>query len=303
MNKGIRNVLLNNIVLHYNNNKSRKQRLKNLKNFGLLEKSLNGGGTDLKVEYNDEKYIFNKLDDSYSSIVSYVLSSIDKKGDCIIMSIDKETNTGTIDNLSTDGIKCSNNLISDIGKHLVKLTIKLLSKYKDKLNINKILLSDHSFLYCKSAQKCRFEESTFLANTLERSEGVSIKNNINLADLYTLKYGNTFYGSLGFLPCSNDKKYKNNYKIIQKLLVKDSYLLYYLNKYSKKYNIDISQLKNYVEINENNKLSEVIKLISSKDNFDKHCHLLNYIIPKLFEKNMLTSFHNQSFEYIISAQK
>ena len=39
MNKGIRNLLLNNIVLHYNNNKSREQRLKNLKNFGLLEKS------------------------------------------------------------------------------------------------------------------------------------------------------------------------------------------------------------------------------------------------------------------------
>jgi len=277
MNTGIRNVLLNNIVLHYNNNKSRKQRLKNLKNFGLLEKSLNGGGTDLKVEYNDEIYIFNKLDDLYSSIVSYVLSSIDKKSDCIIISIDKETNIGTIDNLSTDGIKCSNNLMSNVGKHLVKLTIKLLSKYKDKLNINKILLSDHSFLFCKS-----------------------IKNNINLADLYTLKYGNTFYGSLGFLPCSNGKKYKNNYKIIQKLLVKDSYLLYYLNKYSKKYNIDISELKIYVEINENTKLSEVIKLISSKDNFDKHCHLLNYIIPKIFEKNMLTSFHNQSFEYIIS---
>jgi hypothetical protein len=277
MNTGIRNVLLNNIVLHYNNNKSRKQRLKNLKNFGLLEKSLNGGGTDLKVEYNDEIYIFNKLDDLYSSIVSYILSSIDKKSDCIIISIDKETNIGTIDNLSTDGIKCSNNLMSNVGKHLVKLTIKLLSKYKDKLNINKILLSDHSFLFCKS-----------------------IKNNINLADLYTLKYGNTFYGSLGFLPCSNGKKYKNNYKIIQKLLVKDSYLLYYLNKYSKKYNIDISELKIYVEINENTKLSEVIKLISSKDNFDKHCHLLNYIIPKIFEKNMLTSFHNQSFEYIIS---
>ena len=128
MNKGIRNILLNNIVLHYNNNKSRNQRLKNLKTFGLLEKSLNGGGVDLKVEYNDEEYIFNKLDDPYSSIVSYVLSSIDKKGDCIIISIDKETNIGTIDNLSTDGIKCSNNLMSNVGKHLVKLTIKLLSK-------------------------------------------------------------------------------------------------------------------------------------------------------------------------------
>ena len=77
--------------------------------------------------------------------------------------------------------------------------------------------------------------------------------------------------------------------------MKNSYLLYYLDKYSKKYNIDISNLINYTKINENNKLSDIIKLISNKDNFNTFCHLLNYIIPKLFEKNKLVSFYNHQF--------
>jgi hypothetical protein len=201
--QGIRNILLNNIVLHYNNNKSLDQRLKNLKNFGLLEKSLNVGGEDLEVKYNDEKYIFKKIDDPYSKIVSYILFSINEKDNCVVISIDKKTHIANIDNLSSNGLKCSYSVITEVGKHLVKITIKLLKKYKDKLNINKIVLTDHSFLFCES-----------------------IKNNIELSQLYTLKHGHTFYGALGFLPFNDKllKKYKNNNNIIKNLLVKDSYL-------------------------------------------------------------------------------
>ena len=95
------------------------------------------------------------------------------------------------------------------------------------------------------------------------------------------------------------KQYQANYNKIQNLLVKDSHLLQYLNKYSNKYNIDISELINYAEKNKDNKLSEIIKIISSRDNFDTYCHLLEYIIPKLFEKNKLYSFYNQQFEFFI----
>lgn len=178
--QSIRDILLNNIVLNYNNNKSRDQIIKNHKNFGLLEKSLNNfmfGGNNITVNYNDENYIFDKLDDPYSSISSYVLLSKNNNDNCVVLTIDKENSTAILDNLSSTGLKCSNTLITDVGKHLVKITIKL--------------LTDHSFIFCKM-----------------------IANNIALADLYTLKYG-----LLGFVPINENtiKKYNKNYKIINKI--------------------------------------------------------------------------------------
>jgi hypothetical protein len=272
--KEIRKILLNRIVHDYHNNKNKNQILKNLKNIGLLEKQLNGGGKDLKIEYNNKIYVFNKLDDPYTSIVAYVLYSIDKKDNCVVITIDKELHNATIDNLTSYGLKCSTNLI------LVKITIKLLMKYKEKLNVNKIILTDHSFIFCEN-----------------------IKKNIELADLYTLKYGDTFYGSLGFIPYNEDeekqhkliKKYKQNKNIIENLLAKDSKILEYLDKYSNKYKIDISKLKNYILVNKDIKLSKIIQLISSKKNFNNYCILLNYILPKLFKNNKLTSFYNNQF--------
>jgi hypothetical protein len=66
--KRIRQILLNNTIYKY---KTRNDTLKNLKNlslspsllvlltnFGLLDKQLKDGGTNLSIEYNDEKCIF-----------------------------------------------------------------------------------------------------------------------------------------------------------------------------------------------------------------------------------------------------
>ncbi len=283
--QNIRKILLENTVHGYYNNITTEQTKKNLKNFGLLEKELNGGGKDLHINYNDETYTFTKIDHPYSSLLYYVLYSTNKNDECVVIIIDKELKIANINNISSDGLKCSNTIIKEQGKHLIKITINLLKKYKNKFNIEKIFIKDHTFISCKS-----------------------IKNTIVLADLYILKYGHTFYGSLGFLPYhehDDDKKelnkqYNHNLKIISKLLVNDSYLIHYLNKYSIIYDIDISDLIKYAEENKNKPLSEIIKLISSRSNFDNYCHMLKYIIPKLFYKNRLYSFYNKTFEFILS---
>jgi hypothetical protein len=286
--KRIRQILLNNTIHKYKTNQTRTDVLKNLKNFGLLEKQLNGGGKDLTIEYNNEKFIFIKLDDSQTTIVSYILGALNTEAECVIISIDKELRTASIDNLSTNNLQCTKQKITYIGTFLVELTIKLIKKYKDKFNIQKIILSDHSSLYCNQIRKI-----------------------ISLADLYTLKHGITFYGKFGFTPYDSDnsynvdsnkklnKKFNKNKEIIKNLKVKDSKLLYYLEKFQNKGKYDINKIINYVKDNQDELLSKVITVLSSKENFNMMCEVLNYIIPKLFNANGLTSFHNKSFELII----
>lgn len=311
----IRYILFNNTIGDYKYNKNKQEILNNRKTLSNLDNKLRSiifnqtGGKNLKINYLDmlekniffsnyvyrpklefdsqiltglgEEYIFEKIDDEYSRVKTFILFSKDKNNDsCVVISIDKELHIGTIDNLTSTGLKCSTSLISEIGKHLIKITIELLKKYARELNIHKILIKDNSYLFCKSN-----------------------KTNISLTNLYLLKYGHSFYGLHGFLPSNNDgeknkdfeRKYKQNLKIIDKLIVKDSYLLYYLEKYSQKYNQDINELIKYVKDYENKKFADIFKIISSKQNFDNNCKLLSYLIPKLIKKNNLFSFFQQVF--------
>ena len=277
--KKIRQILLNKTIYKYKIKQTHVDILQNRKNFGLLEKQLNGGGKDLTIEYNNESFIFTKLDDEYTTIISYILQAKNKEAECVVISIDKELKIASIDNISTDDLQCTNQQITYVGTFLVELTIKLLKKYKDKFNITKILLSDHSSLYCNQ-----------------------IRKSISLADLYTLKYGITFYGKFGFVPFDTEsnkklnKKFNKNKEIIKNLKVKDSKLLYYLEKFQDKKKYNINKIINYVKENENNLLSEIIIVLT---NFSMIYEILNYIMPKIFNSNGLTSFNNISFELII----
>lgn len=273
----IKNIIKNNLI---KNNKLFKYKsiINRLNNY-----IQNGGNKKIyKIEYKEEEYTFELLDDIDPTSKIYVLQSKNSDTDCVMLSIDTENKLASINNITTfPDLKCSDTLITNIGSHLMVIVIKLIKKYKDEFGVNKILLTDHSFLYCEN-----------------------IKANIILSDLYILKTGNTFYGKFGFLPYDENKNYKKLYisqynknkEILHNLLVKDSYLLYYLNKYQSKYtNIDISDLINLTNDHINDKLTDYITRISSRVIFAEICMVLNYIIPKLIIKNKLTSFHNKIF--------
>jgi hypothetical protein len=273
----IKNIIKNNLI---KNNKLFKYK----SIIDRLNKYIQNGGNKkiYKIEYKDEEYTFELLDDIDPTSKIYVLQSKNSDTDCVMLSIDTENKLASINNITTfPDLKCSDTLITNIGSHLMIIVIKLIKKYKDEFDVNKILLTDHSFLYCEN-----------------------IKANIILSDLYILKTGNTFYGKFGFLPYDENKNYKKLYisqynknkEILHNLLVKDSYLLYYLNKYQSKYtNIDISDLINLTNDHINDKLTDYITRISSRVIFAEICMVLNYIIPKLIIKNKLTSFHNKIF--------
>ena len=278
----IRKILLNNTLGNYKINKTIKDTNLNLKTFSILENKLIGGSKEYSIEYLDEKYIFHELDDKYSSVKSLILLAKDNDNNCVVLTIDKSSNIASIDNLTSTNLKCSTTLINEVGKHLVKITLSLIKKYNYKFNIKRILLTDNSFIFCES-----------------------IKKNINLADLQVLKSGQTFYGSLGFRPYNDDiemnkkleRKYKNNIKIIDELKVIDSKIISYFNKYIKKYgsNIDLEELIKFTKENQNIKLKEFIKIISTRELFNTFCNLFDYIVPKIMGKNKLTSFNKQLF--------
>ena len=284
---GIENNIIKNTICN-NNIYTHNDYYKMLNNCKLIKNKFNTycqiGGNDKHyiIKYMDEKYTFELLDDEYSTYKMYILKALNSDIDCVILNIDKENKIATLNNLTVgDNIKCSETIINNVGSHLVSIVIKLVQKYKDKFNVNTIMLTDHSFLYCNRG-----------------------KTNIHLGDLQMLKTGDTFYGKFGFLPYAKDdnyrkmyiKSYNNNKRIIQRLLVKDSHLLYYLNKFQiNNKNIDITNLINLAIKYNNNKLSSYIIKISSKKNFNDTCTILHYIIPLLIKKNKLTSFYNGIF--------
>jgi hypothetical protein len=282
-NKLLKDILVNSTIHSYKKNYIRQNiiELKNsLKNFNLINKKLIGGENKiLSINYLDEEYIFECFDDSDSEIKMYVLYSKNNEMECVVLSINKINNEASIYNLSTDGLKCSNTLITNIGTHLIKIVISLLKKYKNIFNINKLLVTDHSFLYCKK-----------------------IKNNISLSDLQILKSGNTFYGKIGFIPVNKKliNKYNKNIEIINKLTVTQSNIINYLIKFQNKYeDIDIGSIIKSAHKYKDEKFIFFIKKLSTKDKFDNNCQLLNYIINKLFNYLQLTSFYNQQFIYQI----
>ena len=77
-----------------------------------------------------------------------------------------------------------------------------------------------------------------------------------MADLYTLKHGFTFYAKFGFTPFNDDpvlistKKFNKNKEIINNLIVEDSKLLYYLEKFQTKAKYDIDKIINYIKKNQ-----------------------------------------------------
>jgi len=64
------------------------------------------GGSRI-IKYLDEEYEFVNIDEnSENEINIYLLQAKDTDSSCILLTINKNDNVATLDNLSTDGIKC-----------------------------------------------------------------------------------------------------------------------------------------------------------------------------------------------------
>lgn len=105
----------------------------------LLSNCQTGGEKDLTVSFNDSQYTFKKSENIDGH---YLLFS--KEGDeCVYVIISKEDKTAEIHEIGSYSSYLQETNQS-VGSTLLKITLKLLKKYKDKFQINMVILTDNS---------------------------------------------------------------------------------------------------------------------------------------------------------------
>jgi hypothetical protein len=256
----------NSFILHYPNKMSNKEFYKILDQIG--------GGKKLTIEYNNEKYIFEEspINDNY-----YVLYSLDKSElECVSIIIDKKYKLAEIHGIGNYST-CLKDTNINIGSLLLKLTLKMLKKYKERFNIKDIVLTD------KSLKKC---------------DSVYIK----LSIMMILLSGHTWYGKYGFRPYDLktnkleldvrlNEKYEKNMEIMNTITISKANILKYILLTNKK--SIIKDVERLLEIQPNYLLKDFIK--SFIHNYDNTCKYFNIFYEKLFDDIGLYNFYKNTF--------
>jgi len=231
-----------------------------------------GGGKKLKVIYNDHEYVFNEaLDKNY-----YVLYSKDEF-ECVTIIIDLENKIAEIHGIG-NYTSCLDDINTNVGSTLLKITLKMIKKYKDKLDIKKILITDNSLKNC-------------------------CNKNIKLPLMLTLSTCNTWYGNTkNFCGCPRNKNH-TNFCLYGFKPVDDTLIKYYDNNKKIK---DIDLIK-YIKMSKlDEKIYRKTLTILVKDyltqflkEYDKTCKYFYDFYEQLFDDLELYNFHRNLFELVI----
>jgi hypothetical protein len=252
----------------------------------LFNKYYQKGGKSLNLVYlekDTKEELFNiKFDTIYDKYGIQIYLSNDLDNKCISISIDKENKIAYIDNLSSDLGECiylEDFEIKNKGSFYFKMVVKMLKKYKNKLEINKITLQDNAYIICNN-----------------------IKQNLTKYLLFTR--GESFYGKEGFEPINIDIKNKENKlkKIIKNLKVNDINWIKILD-YVKKDNNEIYQknkkeLKEIIKLllnKENDKYIDIMKLLFNKKNGENTCYIY-FILEPYLEKYIIDKFNLNKYK-------
>lgn len=235
---------------------------------------------EFEIEYQGEKYVFERYYDDENKLILY--SYDDKTTDCVSLFIDKKnkliqlTSFGSNRRLQT-GSPGSNygcfKSESNIGSNLLRLTLKMIEKYKNYFKVNKIILGDNSTFKC------------------------STNENINMGIMMTLLSGDTWYGKYGFRPFDENeykidkvgnKIYEKNKKIMNTVLLKDVNLEKYLLKIHKKYPNEFTKgdIVKIIELESENPkklLKDFLSEFTDKNYFDLSCKYFSIFYRKMFD--------------------
>jgi hypothetical protein len=282
------------LVLYKNSNiiRYKKIRLKDLSKTYLNQQ----GGTNpskLKIQYNDYKYIFekSKIDDD-----NYVLYATDEL-ECVSIIINKSDKIAEIHGIGNYKT-CVNTTLSNqsVGSLLLKITLKLLEKYKERFNITHIILADNSLKKCDNVDielstiMILLSGHTWYGNPKNYCECPKNKNFCNFC-LYG-KYGFRPYDGYTYrLNTIKNKKYENNIKIMKTITISEANILNYIVLTNKK-----SIIKDVVKLLEQHPdylLTDFIK--SFIHNYDRTCKYFYLFYQQLFDDIGLTNFSGQVF--------
>ena len=254
----------------YKNSQLIRDKQISIKKFLNKKKKMQFGGTeDLIIIYKKYEYKYIKaLDDNY-----YILYSKDDI-DCVTIIIFPEDENAEIHGIGNYK-SCIEDSNKSVGSTLLKITIKMLKKYKDKFKINKIILTDNSLKKCG-------------------------KVNIKLAHMLFLLNGNTWYGKYDFRPIDNatyeyneilNEQYNNNQSIIENINIKEANIIKYI-KLTK--NKGLISATNQIIEKEPNMLLKIFLQNILKE-FDKTCELFYLFYERLYVDIGLINFHRLLF--------
>lgn len=167
------------------------------------------------------------------------------------------------------------------GSLLLKFIIRFLQVNRDKLKLKRIELRDESTRACIKCNK-----------------------NIRLTTMYTLLYGDTWYGKYGFKPIVIDNevrtkelqiKYEKNKEIINSVLVKDIPLLGIMMDASIKSGVSVNKqnLEKYLEHNKDKLLKDILNEFLKR--YEDYCCLVEYMTDDLFHILKLENFEGKTF--------
>ena len=198
----------------------------------------------------------------------YVLFSKDNF-ECVSILIDKNDKIAEVHGIGNYS-SCLKKINTNVGSTLFKLTLKMLKKYKEKLNINKILLTDNSLKKCN-------------------------KKEIKLGLMLTLLTGDTWYGKYDFRPRENIliKYYENNKKIINKITLGDIDLLKYLKMTKLKKSV-IENAEKFIKKHQTLLVKDYLTKFIKE--YDKTCEYFYDFYEYLFNDLGLYDFHQRTFE-------
>ncbi len=174
---------------------------------------------------------------------------------CLVIFIFPETKIACIQSISYHPTCFAGMERRGGGSFLLKAALYFLRENKDKLQINKIQLTDNSFKYCKKS-----------------------KSQINLALLSTLTTGETWYSKYGFIPYNPSNNITDeqllklqtiNRKIMSTILVKQTRIEYYIRKSAKQHDIELHGIDKLFEHYNNVQLCVFLRRFL--EDFDTSC--------------------------------
>jgi hypothetical protein len=250
----------------------------------------NGAGNkkEFTIKYLDKKYIFERLHNDEEKLILY---SYEGDNNCVVLTISKEkkaiviTSIGRFDKCVKGGL--------NVGSHLLRITLKMVEKYKDYFNINKIVLSDNSIWKCKTGEELDMDKMmilltghTWYGNCCQNNNCPRHKNSKNLCA----------YGKYGFRPIHSDsyelnqtlnKIYDKNIKIMNSVKVKNVPIFKYLEMINEKYPEEFS--KEYLNIADTKEirdtlLKDFLSKFFDKISFDDTCRYFKLFYEELFEE-------------------
>ena len=230
------------------------------KTFGSMYKLYNikqyGGG--FNIDYRNINIKYHKIIED--GRMNLYLSTLDKKDSCIFIIIDQDI--AYIQGITSNKYNtCFTQPELNNGKNIMEVSIKMLKKYKSKLKIKYIELTDNSFIQCNETVK------------------------IWLANLSFLQYNDTFYGRFGFRPKDKEmyEKYLSNRVILKIKLVNDIDLTDIIRKYNKSITVELKTklLDSYNKYKEFNIVQWFNKV--SRKYMKLDCNFFDYLINTIFQ--------------------